>query len=443
MIIDNIRKGHACNSSSTHTFFIPKNKLNTDEYSQFGWDFFTVAPQDIRYYLGATIHSNFHDLPIEVINKRLGIILDTDPSESVYVDHQSCLAIPHNYKGDIDWQFIEELIEFFENNNIAVGGGNDNTSEQYNINGGKEIQIPVPVECRDYISRKDGNQWIFFNKKTGDKVRFRFDDSKELVRPSAPELVDIKITDHCKFECAYCYQGSTKEGKHADLSHVFSILYTLADMKVFEIAIGGGEPTSHPDFKLICQQAKALGIVPNFTTRNITWCRNNFEFIREVCGTVAFSVDSATQTKKVLALCELGMRINIQVVPGAIGNSSLKEIFKICNANGINLTLLGYKHQERGIQFKPLDYAIWIELVNATYGVNMDTAFLKLHKDDLLMMVGNSLYHKCANEFEGAYSCYIDAVTNRIAPSSFCDSSLYQSLDHMTIQQGWNLIQPL
>lgn len=50
MIIDNIRKGHACNSSSTHTFFIPKNKLNTDEFTEFGWDFFTVAPEIWQRY---------------------------------------------------------------------------------------------------------------------------------------------------------------------------------------------------------------------------------------------------------------------------------------------------------------------------------------------------------------------------------------------------------
>jgi len=45
----NIRVGLACNSSSSHSIlFLPNynQKINTDEYSDFQWNFFTASDKE-------------------------------------------------------------------------------------------------------------------------------------------------------------------------------------------------------------------------------------------------------------------------------------------------------------------------------------------------------------------------------------------------------------
>jgi len=76
-------------------------------------------------------------------------------------------------------------------------------------------------------------------------------------------------------------------------NHVF-----MTKFGVLSHNCGGGEPTSHPDFLEILRLCKDLGIVPNFTTRNINWFRNekNVEVFKECCGSVAFSIDHSYGT---------------------------------------------------------------------------------------------------------------------------------------------------
>ena len=119
------------------------------------------------------------------------------------------------------------------------------------------------------VARYDSPHWVVFNRGTGAKVRLTFttcppgpyqdnpvteDTLKarkflkgpqvEVTKAAAPELVDIKITDYCPFGCKYCYQGSTAKGTHAKTDTINTLSYALGRMHVFEVALGGGEPTN-------------------------------------------------------------------------------------------------------------------------------------------------------------------------------------------------------
>src|SRR6185503_11282388 len=100
-------------------------------------------------------------------------------------------------------------------------------------------------EGRDgLVCRSDGAWWTLFRRDSGAKVRMTFvDDAQPYVRSSAPELVDVKITDYCPFGCPFCYQGSTHQGLHADDEVLGALIRQLGELRVFEMAIGGGEPT--------------------------------------------------------------------------------------------------------------------------------------------------------------------------------------------------------
>ena len=60
-----------------------------------------------------------------------------------------------------------------------------------------------------------------------------------------PESIDVKITNYCDMGCLYCHESSTTSGTHANLERLLKIIKCLPSG--VELAIGGGNPLSHPD----------------------------------------------------------------------------------------------------------------------------------------------------------------------------------------------------
>lgn len=85
-------------------------------------------------------------------------------------------------------------------------------------------------------------------------------------RPVFPESMDVKITNYCDAGCAFCHEMSTREGKHGDLLRANSILSTMP--RGSEIAIGGGNPLSHPDLMAFLVALHVYEIVANMTVNH-------------------------------------------------------------------------------------------------------------------------------------------------------------------------------
>ncbi len=84
---------------------------------------------------------------------------------------------------------------------------------------------------------------------------------------SAPIDTHFAITNRCPMECKLCYKNSNMSEKDKlSLPEIKRIIDTLASMKVFSIAFGGGEPFSREDFFDIAKYAKSKYITPNVTT---------------------------------------------------------------------------------------------------------------------------------------------------------------------------------
>lgn len=75
----------------------------------------------------------------------------------------------------------------------------------------------------------------------GTKVRKTDDD---VFIPDHAENMDIKITNYCDIGCPFCHEGSALNGCHADILNQ-KFIDTLHEYQ--EVAIGGGDATSHPD----------------------------------------------------------------------------------------------------------------------------------------------------------------------------------------------------
>lgn len=94
----------------------------------------------------------------------------------------------------------------------------------------------------------------------GTKVREELDATQA---PVLPEQMDFKLTDYCDAGCAWCHEKSTPKGVHGDVDRSLQLLKALP--AGVEIAIGGGDPLSHPEFERFVRGARSLGLIPSVT----------------------------------------------------------------------------------------------------------------------------------------------------------------------------------
>lgn len=455
MRIFNVRFGLATNSSSSHSLiFLPENVQAEDhcgysddqpsEFGDFGWQRFTAASTGAKMrYLAAMLKERlYHELPQNIADTVIRSWLPDvvfDPEDGI--DHQSFMFLPSAHGTEVpDEQFFNELKDYFLQDRLAVLGGNDNEQAIHHLDDGSSFHLPIPrdtgIHYSDYTCRFDEkyNFWTIFCKKEGTKVRFRFDRQPNemevaVEKSSTPELVDLKITDYCPFDCSYCYQGSTEDGEHVSQYSLSRLAEELHHLKVFEVAIGGGEPTLHPDFPSILESFHNYGMVTNFTTKNIQWLRKPdiAKRIIDACGSFGFSAVDCNQVKELRTLLDYNnfdIKPNIHVVLGVIDAWELSQMLKATNECGFNTTILSYKQTGRGEDFQPKRIGDWISAVKRAsegrnYGCNIgiDTPLAAEHEEGLRNQnVDPRLYETR----EGQFSCYIDAVTQKMGPSSYC-----------------------
>jgi hypothetical protein len=432
MIFKNIKLGHSCNSSSTHSIvFIQDTLKDKDIDGKFGWNQFIAASSKSKLrYLGAALFDCLtRDLPENIsrviIKNWLGIKVGDD-----YVDHQSVPVIPLMYdKNFPDEEFINEFAAFLKRQDVAILGDNDNDDE---------IQYPdlkrfdYPVERYNVVCRKDHkyNFWTLYNRTYGNTIRLSFDENNKITKSSLPELVDIKITDYCDKGCKYCYQNSTTNGLHAGDIH--ELIYLLAEHKVFEVALGGGEPTYYPGFHNILKSFKDHGITPNFTTRNLDWLykpeRND---IVDNCGAFAYTPSGYMDIDKFAGILTANnidfKKATIQLVLGTLTEYELENSLRRCNKCHLRVILLGFKKFGRGKNFTPIDYPWWLKVIqklrskNEMPEIGIDTHIAAQYKKAIL---NEGIPDYLFSTQEGKFSMYIDAVNKKIAASSYSENMI-------------------
>ncbi len=135
---------------------------------------------------------------------------------------------------------------------------------------------------------------IHLNGKT---IRIALDPNKPIQELSYAEFYDVCVTHSCLGSCAYCYQDSKPEMQHpTNILEKFKAFYgNMNDnQKPFQLAFGGGEPTSHPDFIELLRLSYEMGITPNYTTNGMWVADTNkkkelLDATQKYCGGVAVS----------------------------------------------------------------------------------------------------------------------------------------------------------
>ncbi len=83
----------------------------------------------------------------------------------------------------------------------------------------------------------------------------------------APICITWQITGKCNLSCIHCLsETTTGEKQELNINEVKHFIDDLANMKVFYINVGGGEPLIHPNFFEIVDYAREKGIFIQFST---------------------------------------------------------------------------------------------------------------------------------------------------------------------------------
>lgn len=449
MYITGLRAGFAFNSSSTHSIVVLdpnyKNKDRIEEPEYYGWEYFLCGTKEVkRHYFASQLYTRLcRTYPTNISGIIVQHIYGID--NPITVDHQSVICIPTKYGTDEapDLSFFKEFSDYFiDNPDFGISGGNDNGDDDFIWYGTKAHVYPLEDSLRiqgysadteKIVSRRESDgRYTIFSPYTGLRMRL----SNEFVpvgqwKSSTPELVDIKITSYCdnKLPCAkWCYQSSNSKGMPAEMHSIYRIAKALEELQVFEVALGGGEPTSHPEFRRIIECFGYSKIVPNFTTGTVDWTIDDslLRCVERLCGSFAVSIinyrdflrkkeviDSLSETiqrKCYYQITDRTWSLEDVILLIADYNDKKRKTFK--------LSIVGFKDFGNGFGFlnagsNGYDFDLWKLLQDHKfYGlVHVDTAFLSGREDV-------ALQNRCDTQ-EGLTSMYIDCVENTMNISSF------------------------
>jgi len=436
----NARRNFATNSSSTHSVILAGTGSGHPSGDEFGWDYFLQSTKEQKTsYMAAQLFSALtreigESAAIAVVKGLFGRTVDPDYTS---VDHQSQITCPVDSYGNPVVDFFEELSKaLIEDDTVHISGGNDNDDRGREGDPHPRWDFLHHIQDRSssLVARQNEDGiWTIFNKETGLKLHLKFGPSDAIeqknYRPAAPELIDIKITDFCPFGCSWCYQDSTVAGKHANYKTISDMYWECQRSGVFEVALGGGEPTLHPNFLDIIKGFKEFGVTPNFTTKNKNWYKK-VDFVQTVldnCGGWAHSVTNDYEVKEIVTLHQAMWalydkpypqpKLSFQYIPDAYDLSNFKAVLDAVPPY-LTLTLLGYKEVGRG-KTRPYTHHDWLDLIKKMEyrpTIAIDTQMAKQYKDQLdKHKISSKMYYTQ----EGRFSMYIDAVEKKYAKSSY------------------------
>lgn len=234
----------------------------------------------------------------------------------------------------------------------------------------------------------------------------------------SPETIDVCVTQLCGFGCEFCYQDSLPTTPiHAPMSLIEAIL-TGFDQKPYQIAYGGGSPTSHPEFETILRLTRESDIVPNYTTEGLHLGESMVKATNDYCGGVSMTFHGwkgfdwfDRQYRKFDE--RISVQKNIHLIVDLNVTENLQHLIELQSKmkKALRVILLAYYPGvgRSGYELLPTKQILDIELpakIQLALAEGMSIAFSEgllpyfLSRPDILPI--NS-----ASVAEGKYSCYI------------------------------------
>jgi organic radical activating enzyme len=274
--------------------------------------------------------------------------------------------------------------------------------------------------CSLLAKYKNGNYQVRLFSD-GTKIRFSLEDEFNAV---FPESIDVKITNYCDMNCPMCHENSGLDGSHGNLNHPF--FDTLVPGT--ELAIGGGNPLSHPELISFLNRMKNQGIICNLTVNQNHFIKN-IEYLQNLIDEkliygLGISFFSDFNLDKIVSFCNKNHNTVIHIIAGVIDIDLLEKLYDY----DIKILVLGYKEFGRGINYYNDEIMHKIEFLKNNI-IEIGNHFSVLSFDNLAITQLDMENKISKEEFEqyymgddGNFTMYIDLVKEEFAVSSTrCD----------------------
>ncbi len=110
----------------------------------------------------------------------------------------------------------------------------------------------------------------------------------------APESVHLALTHKCNYNCQSCYVDD-RDTPEMTTTEIKSLIDELAEMKVFQLALGGGEPFIRKDLIEIVKYTNHCGLISNITTNGSLITSKIIRKLAPYIGQIQLSVNGHTR----------------------------------------------------------------------------------------------------------------------------------------------------
>lgn len=265
---------------------------------------------------------------------------------------------------------------------------------------------------------KNGN-FVTTILSDGTKIRETKDD--EFI-PSFAENMDVKICNYCDMGCKFCHEGSTINGKFGNILNE-KFIDTLHPYQ--EVAIGGGDATSHPDLITFLQKLKEKKVIANMTVNQIHFEKKH-ELIKKLVDEkliYGLGVSLVNPTKHFIELIKQYPNAVIHVINGVLKPSDIKAL----ENNNLKILILGYKYLRRGNEYFEEEqndietkqqwlYENLEDIIQKFKVVSFDN--LAIEQLDIKRLLTQEEWDEFYMGDDGKVTYYVDMVERKFAQSS-------------------------
>ena len=263
----------------------------------------------------------------------------------------------------------------------------------------------------------------------GTKIRKTHDPSATEFIPDFVESMDVKITNQCDMGCVMCHENSTPNGIHGD---ILSESFIDHLHPYTELAIGGGNPLSHPDLIPFLRKCKFLKLIPSITVNQYHFMKD-IELIKKLVSEeliygLGISVNNVSH--EFIEAAKQFPNAVLHVINGIIHPVILEELAN----NDFKVLILGYKKFRRGKNFYDASSGVIDDLCKMLYDklpeiinekwfdvVSFDN--LAIEQLEVKRLLPEDKWNQFYMGDDGNFTMYVDMVNKKYAMTSRSDET--------------------
>lgn len=218
-----------------------------------------------------------------------------------------------------------------------------------------------------------------------------------------------------------CHENSTPDGLHGDIMNL-KFIETL--LPYTELALGGGNPLTHPDLVSFLEKCKALKLIPSMTINQIHFMKPEYEELIDKLVSekliYGLGVSLTHATDEFIAKVKKYPNAVIHIINGVQPISEVKKLYD----HNLKVLILGYKMFRRGIEYfseavtttKNEYYAELGEMLKHFDVVSFDN--LALNQLEVKRLLTDDEWNEFFMGDDGSHTMYIDCINKQFAKSS-------------------------